>query len=147
MKSKIWWIAREESLHKKRLKYIDGTQHSGWYDTSTQIFMRFSFSEFPIGLHEWLSKLEKQKISLQGGELTEWNPQSVKCLTSVRNLVSRDLDFWIDRILEGYITEFVVDAINSYSVKKRNFFHGPSGIYLSYLKTWIKNIVCEKGIV
>ena len=134
-------------MHKKILKYLGGTQNSGWYDTSTQIFTRFHFSEFPIGLHEWLSKLETHKINLQGGELTEWHPQSIQFLTSVRNLVSRDLDFLIDRILEGYITEFVVDAINSYSVKKRNFFHGPSGIYLSYLKTWIKNIVCEKGII
>ena len=61
--------------------------------------------------------------------------------------MSRDLDFWIDRILEGYITEFVVDTINSYSVEKQKKFQGPSGIYLSYLKTWIKNIVCEKGII
>ena len=36
------------------------------------------FSEFPIVLHEWLSKLATQKRNFQGGELTEWNPQLIQ---------------------------------------------------------------------
>ena len=61
--------------------------------------------------------------------------------------MSRDLDFWIDRILEGYITEFVVDIITSYSEDERKFFQGPCGRYLSSLKMWIKMLISEKGIL
>ena len=32
------------------------------------------FFEFPIVLHEWLSKLESQQEKFQGGEPREWNP-------------------------------------------------------------------------
>ena len=46
--------------------------------------------------------------------------------------------FWIDSILEGYITEFVVDTITSYSLAEHNLFQGPCSRYLSSLKTWIK---------
>ena len=39
----------------------------------------------------------------------------IEQLKIVRNHVSRVVDFWIDSILEGYIIEFDVDTITSYS--------------------------------
>ena len=46
----------------------------------------------------------------------------IERLKRVRNLVSRAVEFWLDSILEGYITEFVVDTITSYSeVERKNF--------------------------
>ena len=96
------------------------------------------FSGFFIVLHEWLSKLETQQRKFQGGQLMEWNPQLIQRLKNVSNPMSRDVDFWVDSILEQYITEFVVDTITSYSEAERNFFQGPHGRYLSSLKTWIK---------
>ena len=72
-------------------------------------------------LHELLSKLETQQRNFQGGEPTEWNPQLIQQLKSVRNPVSRAINFSVDSILQGYITEFVVDTITSYSEVERNF--------------------------
>ena len=46
--------------------------------------------------------------------------------------------------MEGYVTEFVVDTITSYSEAERKFFRGSRGRYLPYLKTWIKMLVCKK---
>ena len=66
---------------------------------------------------------------------------------STRNPVLRVVEFWVDSILEGYITEFVVDTLTSYSEAKIKFFQEPQGRYLTYLKTWIKMLVCEKGIL
>ena len=60
--------------------------------------------------------------------------------------MSRALNFWKDSILEGYIIEFVVDTITTYSEVEWNFFQGPRGRYLSYLKTWIKMLVREKEL-
>ena len=65
----------------------------------------------------------------------------------MRNPLSRDAYFWIDNILEGYITEFDVDIITSYNEFYQFFFQGPRDRYLSSLKTWIKMLVCEKCIL
>ena len=66
-------------------------------------------------LHEWLSKLATQQKNFQGGELTKWSLFLIGWLKRINNPISRDVDFWVNNILEGYITEFVVDIITSYS--------------------------------
>ena len=98
-------------------------------------------------LHECLSNLETQERNFQEKEPKEWNPQLIQRLKSVSNPVSRAVDFWVGSILQGYITEFVVDTITSYGEAERENFQGPRGRYLSSLKTLIKMIVCEKGIL
>ena len=67
-------------------------------------------------------------------------------MAQVSNPISRAVDFWIDSILEGYVTKFVVEAITSYSEVERQFFQGPRGRYLMYINLWIKILLYEKGI-
>ena len=71
----------------------------------------------------------------------------VREVTSVSNTISRAVDFWVDSILQGYITEFAVDTITSYSEAERNFFQGPRRRYLLRISTWIKMLAYEKGIL
>ena len=68
-------------------------------------------------------------------------------MEKVSNLISRDVDFWFNRILEGYITEIAIDTIRSYSETVRQFFKGLRGRYLNSLKLWIKMLVCENEIL
>ena len=63
------------------------------------------------------------------------------------NPISRAVDFWVNGILQGYITEFAVETITSYSEAERNVFQGPHGRYLLSINTWIKMLVYEKGIL
>ena len=106
------------------------------------------FTKFSIILHEWLSKIEKQKKLFQGGELIEWLLELMQRLKITSNPISMAIYFWVDRILGGYITKIIaVDTINSYSETKRYFLQGPRGRYLKSLKLWIKMMVCEKGIM
>ena len=86
------------------------------------------------------------KIFRQGGP-TEWSPQPIKRLKNISNPIFRVVNFKVDRILEGYITDFFVDTITSYSEVERKIFQGPIGIYLTSLRIWIKMLVCEKGIL
>ena len=65
-------------------------------------------------------------------------------MKNISNPISRAVYFWVDNILEGYITEFAVDTITSYSEAERKFFQGIRERYLSSLKMWIKMLVCEK---
>ena len=88
-----------------------------------------------------------QQINFQGGELTKWNPQLIQWLKNVRNPISRAVNFWVDSILEGCITEIVVDIIKSYSEVERKTFQGSRGHYLKSLKIWINMLVYERRIL
>ena len=68
-------------------------------------------------------------------------------MEKVSNPISRDVDFWFNRILEGYITEIAIDTIRSYSEIVRQFFKGLRGRYLNSLKLWKKMLVCENEIL
>ena len=68
-------------------------------------------------------------------------------VAQVSNPISRAVDFWIDSILEGYVTEFVVEVITSYSEARRHFFQGHRGRYLMSINLWIKMFLYEKGIL
>ena len=61
--------------------------------------------------------------------------------------MSRDVEFWVHNILDGYIIDFSVDTIKSYSEVETTFFQGPRARYLTFLRTWIKMLVCKKLIL
>jgi len=66
-------------------------------------------------------------------------------LKEVSNSISRVVDFWIDSILRGYITEFAIDYTKSYSATKREFFQGPRAKYLRKLAVWKKMALRDHG--
>ena len=71
----------------------------------------------------------------------------IQQLKSNSNPVSRVVNFWVDSILEGYITQFVVNTITSYSEEERKLFQGPRGRYLKSLSILINMLACEKGMM
>ena len=77
------------------------------------------FAEFPVIVHEWLSRLVRRQTNFQRREVVKWNEQLVHKVTSASNTISRAIDFWVESILQGYITKFVVEAITSYSEAER----------------------------
>ena len=68
-------------------------------------------------------------------------------LQDTDNKASCAVEVWLDNILEGYITEFVVDTIKSYIEAEWEFFNEPQGRFLLSLQFSIKMLVCEKGIL
>ena len=98
-------------------------------------------------MHEWFSRLVTRQTNFQRREVVEWNDRLVREVTSVSNAISIVIEFWVDSILQGYITEFVVDTITSYSEVERIFFQGPRRRYLFSISTWIKMLIYEKGIL
>jgi hypothetical protein len=79
--------------------------------------------------------------------LKNWTLELVKQLNSVSNPTTRAIDSWLDSVLGGYVTEFVVDCIQLYSVAERDLFKGPHGRFLKSLNTWIKMLLCEKNVM
>jgi hypothetical protein len=77
----------------------------------------------------------------------EWKEESIARLKMVNNKFTRAIDFWLDIIVVGYITEFVVDISKSYSVSKHEFLKGPRGRYIRSLYTSIKRLLHDKGVL
>jgi len=102
------------------------------------------FAEFPIIFYEWISRIAEKKTCFRRDQPTIWNVVSINRLKSVSNSISRVVDYWFDSIVGGYIIEFLVDIVKSYSAAEREFFQGPRGKYLNSLKLWTKMLLCEK---
>ena len=85
--------------------------------------------------------------NFQGGEPTFWTLELIQEIQETEKKESWAIEFLLDSILEGYITEFVVDTTTSYNEAEREFFNGPRGRFLLSLQLSIKMIVDEKGIL
>lgn len=105
------------------------------------------FCEFPIIFYEWLSRITKKNNCFKKDQPTIWNLILINRPKSISNPIFREIDYWFDNILGGYITEFDVDTIKSYSEVERDFFRGPGGKFLNSLKLWTKMLLCEKGVL
>ena len=135
MESKMLAFTQEESTR---------SQLSAQYWVDRYIYFdvhKVFFSEFPIVRHEWLFRLAIRHTNFQRREIVEWNDKLVREVTSVSNTISRAVDFWVNIILQGYITELAVEAITSYSEAERKFFQGPWRRYVLSIGTWIKMLI------
>lgn len=98
-------------------------------------------------MYEWISRLKERKNCFNGDEPKHWTPKLIQQLKNIDNKILRAIDFRVDIILGGFIFEFAVDLMMSYSKSERKFFNGPRGKYLRSLKFSINMILCEKGIL
>jgi len=67
-----------------------------------------------------------------------WTLELVRILEAVEDNITRAIDHWLDQIIGGFITEFVVDTTVSSSEEERHFIHVLRGKYIKALHTWIK---------
>jgi hypothetical protein len=65
----------------------------------------------------------------------------------VNNKFTRVVDFWLDSIVAGFIIEFEVDTMKSYSAIEKEFLHGPQGRYIQSLYISIKILLYNKGVM
>ena len=82
---------------------------------------------------------------MEGLAPRNWTLELVRQLNFVSNPTTREIDFWLDSVLGGYVTEIAVDCIQSYSVVEREFCKGLGRRLLKSLNTWIKILLCEKN--
>jgi hypothetical protein len=68
-------------------------------------------------------------------------------LQQVNNKFMCAVDFWLDNIVAGFITEFAVDTVKSYSATEKEFLKGPRGRYIRSLYTSIKILLYNNGVM
>jgi hypothetical protein len=83
------------------------------------------FSEFPIIAMDWLEILVENTRRYQDAGPRNWTRELVIKLNYVSNNTSHVVDFWLDSILGGHITDFAIDCTISYNVAERDFFNVP----------------------
>jgi hypothetical protein len=76
-----------------------------------------------------------------------WTSTLIKKVKRVDNVVLIEIDHWFDSTIGGYITEFVVDKVESYSQAERYLFKGPRVKFLHFMKLRIKMLLHEKNIL
>jgi hypothetical protein len=98
-------------------------------------------------LYEWLARLVDTQFEIRYRLPVVWTTMLIKKVKRVDNVVSRSMDLWFDSTIGGYITEFTIDRVESYSQAERYFFKGPRGKFLHFLKLMIKMLLHEKNIL
>ena len=63
----------------------------------------------------WLSRLAENKTSAHSNRPIEWTPEVIQRLKQTNNSISRALDFWMNSLLEGFVTEFAVETLKAYN--------------------------------
>jgi hypothetical protein len=105
------------------------------------------FEGFHKELYEWLAKLEDTQFEIKSRPPVVWTLELIKKVKRVDNTVSRAVDLWFYNTIVGYIIEFDIDRVESYSQVERYFFKGPRGKFLHFLKLNIKMLLNEKNIL
>lgn len=105
------------------------------------------FYTFPIKLYEWLAKLTDSQGRWKLDNPIVWTLELVQRLEASENKIALVIDNWLDRIIGGFVTEFVVDTSVSYNEVEKIFFKGPQGKYLRSLNTWVKIMLCKKWVI
>ena len=75
----------------------------------------------------------------------EWTPKEIHRLERTDNAISHIVDYWMNSLLEGVVTEFAVNTLKAYNEVERYFFKGYRGKYLKSLSLCIKMLLCQKG--
>jgi hypothetical protein len=98
-------------------------------------------------LHEWLAILADTQFEIRSRQPVIWMLTLIKKVKRVDNAVSRAVDHWFDSTIGGYITEFSINRVQSYSQAERYFFKGLRGKFLHLLKLKFKMLLHEKNIM
>jgi hypothetical protein len=98
-------------------------------------------------LYKWLARLADTQFEVGSRPLAVWTSTLIKKVGRFNNVISREFYHWFDSTIRGYITEFVVDIVESYSQAKRYFFKGPREKILHFLKPRIKMLLNDKNIL
>jgi hypothetical protein len=77
----------------------------------------------------------------------DWTPIQIQQLQQANNKFTCTIYFWLDSIVAGFITEFIVDIAKSYSFTEQEFLRGPRGRYIQSLYTSIKILLYNKGVM
>jgi hypothetical protein len=77
----------------------------------------------------------------------EWNDGNIAQLERVNNKFTHVVDFWLDNITAGFITDFAVDIMKSYTDGEKYLLRGTRRRYIRFVYMLIKILLHDKGMI
>ena len=140
------WVESKEKEFTERENRNPRLSVEDWLQRYIFTNLHESFlAMFPIELHAWLSRLVENEAFDRSLRPTKWTPEVIHRLERTYNPISHAVDYWLNSLLEGFVTEFSVETLKDYNEAERYFFKGYWGKYLKTLSLCIKMLLCEKG--
>ena len=141
-----WVESKEREFAEKqnkspRLSIEDWLQKNIFTDLHEIFFVTYANK-----LYDWLSKLTDKHVFKKKRNIV-WTSELIHTMKSVYNPISREVDFCLASLLEGFITEFAVDQRKSFSEAERYLFKGYHGKKLNSLNLSLKMLLYEKGVL
>ena len=78
-----------------------------------------SFMSFSSELYDWIVSLADNQGRYKLDQPIVWTPELVRRLEASEDKIAQAVDHWLDQIIGGFITEFAIDTIVSYSEAER----------------------------
>jgi hypothetical protein len=104
------------------------------------------FCYFPDLLQEWILRLKDTHPNNWISPVV-WTAENIMWLERVNKKFTRAVDFWLDNITAGFITEFSVDTTKSYTAAEKDFLRGPKGRYIRSLYMSIKILLHDNDMM
>lgn len=84
---------------------------------------------FLVKLYEWIARLADSVGRCRLAQPIVWTPELVRRLEANKDKITEDkithaVDHWLDQVIRGFITEFVINTIVSYSKAERQLLQG-----------------------
>ena len=83
------------------------------------------FCTFSIELYELITKLADDQGRWRLDDPIKWTLELVRRLEASKDKITCVVNHWLNRIIGGFVTEFTVDTLVSYSEAEHCFFKGP----------------------
>ena len=93
------------------------------------------FATFSSELYDWIATLAESEGRCKLDQPIVWIPELVRRLEASEDKIARAVDHFLDQIIGGFVTEFVIDTTVRYSEVERRFLKGPQGKYIKLLNT------------
>jgi hypothetical protein len=119
----MWMLTKEEIeqwLEKKDHEF-SRDQNKNPQISSEKWLQRYVFTDlheiffvdFSNVLAEWLQRLDENSETFCTIIPRNWTPQLIRQVNIISNQISHAVDFWLDSVLGGYITKFVIYCTQS----------------------------------
>jgi len=114
-----WWDLK---LHEFAVQENKNSRISeeDWLDhyIYTDIHKVF-FATFLVEFYEWIARLADNMGRCRLDQPIVWTPKLVRKLEASEDKIMHVVDHWLDQVIGGFITEFVIDTTMSYSEAER----------------------------
>jgi hypothetical protein len=100
-----------------------------------------------VVLIEWIESFLEKTGRFNASSPKNWTPKLVIQMNYVISPITQAVDFWLDSVIGGYVTEFTIYCIQSYNFGERDFFKGPCERFLKSLNMWIHMLFCENNVM